>query len=698
MADKCLIAARNWVTSTGVSFAGGSWVDTATVRLANLLNTRTASYARTTGVTEAATALTTLFGAERRVDHFFIGHTNASDAGQVRVLPGGVPLDLDLTAQTADTAPTGFTFTRSTEASYYDENGILQWAGVDEPRYDHDPLTGDPKGYLHETSTDCSPVDSEDLSAWTDDGATVSANADTAPDGATTADRITEKATTATHGRTRAVTWSALTRYRVSWHAKNATRSWQCLRLYDGSATKWAFFDAATGVFGHVSSGITTSVRQLPNGWWRPCAEFQASAGAGDGLIGLYCAAADGGDATPSYAGSTGNRIIAWGVMVEAGSAAAIPSSYARTTTSNVTRAADGGLILAGDGFSAIVPAGGPVTLGATFSVPYHTGGGPTGSVGVDNAGTSYVRVGHTGSNASVSAVAANGGSTQFSASAAGLTLETSYTVVAAIGANSGRAAISGSLSALDTALNLPTVTRLVIGGAYNTHISRVVLCAGRMSDAGLTAASTDLDDFADNVPVVADWQDIVPITHTPVGGHIAFGRPSAAGTMPSDERDLRGVSCLIVLDEPVDISGFTLQFRDTANTDGYFQFSMLWAGMSVRPSIPPIAGAFTIGTIEESRRRRSLGGTLHSRRLWARQRITAVLEYQPEAEALPIWSEMVRRLGGTGEFLFSQLAPDGIAAIDRPRTTILGVLEEPPVVEHQVHDMWRIALSIVEL
>lgn len=698
MADKCLIAARNWVTTAGTTFAGGSWVDTATVKLSNLLNTRTASYARSVGATEAATAITTLFGAERRVDHFFIGYTNASDAAQVRILPGGVPLDLDLTAQTAETAPAGFTFTRSTEASYYDSDGVLQWAAVDEPRYDHVPATGAALGYLHETSTDCKPVDSEDFSAWTDDGATVATNSDDAPDGATTADRITEKATTAAHGRTRAVTFSALTRYRISWFAKDSTRSWQCLRIYDGSSSWWAFFDAANGVVGHTSSGITTSVQELPDGWWRVCVEVQVSISAGAGLIGLYCATADGGDATPSFAGSTGNRIIVWGAMVESGTASGYPSSYVRTTTSDVTRAADSGLILSGTAFSARIPSGSALTLGAQFSVPYNTGGGSTNSVSVDNAGTSYVRVGHTGGSATRGALVVSGGSTQFSASTAGLTLGQTYRVAVAVGANDARSAVDGTLASQDTSVAIPTVTRLLIGSTYNTHIARVTLCAGRMSDAGITAASTDLDDFSDNVPVVADWQDIVPITHTPTGGYIAFGRPSATGKMPSDERDPRGVSCLIVLDDPVDIAGFTLQFRDTANTDGYFQFSMLWAGMSVRPSIPPIAGAFTIGTIEESRRRRSLGGTLHSRRLWARQRITAVLEYQPEAEALPIWSEMVRRLGGTGEFLFSQLAPDGIAAIDRPRTTILGVLEEPSAVEHQVHDMWRWSMSIVEL
>lgn len=35
-----------------------------------------------------------------------------------------------------------FEFTRPSEGAYYDADGVLQMAGVDEPRFDHDPVTG----------------------------------------------------------------------------------------------------------------------------------------------------------------------------------------------------------------------------------------------------------------------------------------------------------------------------------------------------------------------------------------------------------------------------------------------------------------------------------------------------------------------------------------------------------------------------
>lgn len=695
MADNCMFGAINWCwEDAGVQFSGGSWVATETVKLENLRNIRPTSYARTTSAALTSSRLRVDFSVARRWDHLFIGWGNFTNQARFRILEGGPPLDLDLTAQTPGEPPTGFTFARSTEASYYDSDGILQWAGVDEPRYDHDPVTGDPKGYLHETSTDCKPVDSEDFSAWTDDGATVATNSDDAPDGATTADRITEKATTAAHGRTRAVTWSPFTRYRVPWFAKNSTRSWQCLRIYDGSATKWAFFNASTGAFGHVSSGITTSVQQLPNGWWRPCVEFQASAGAGAGLIGLYCATADGGDATPSYAGGTGNRIIVWGAMVESGTGNGFPSSYVRTTTSDVTRAADGGLILSGAGFAALVPSGLALTLGGRVRIaPHQVGTGPINPVRVDDGTTAnFVAVGGTGGNGTVGAAVVSGSSTQLSSTQAG-SVGTAYTVVVGVAANDGRAAIAGSLLAADATVAIPAVTRLVIGAGYNSHVERVVLCSGRQTDAQIAAASADLDAFVDGAPVLVDWTDFVPVTHTPVGGYIPFGRPSADGKMPADERDPRGVSRLVVLDQDVDSTGFTIEFDDTANPDGYIQFAVPWVGKGYRTAVQK---GFAFQAMEEAKRGRTPGGTLFARSLWKRRRGAGAIRWRTKDEALAVWGEMKRRQGLTLPILFT-LQP-GEAGIHADRQTILGLLEEPTPVEHLENIRWGTTFAIAEL
>ncbi|WP_417245951.1 hypothetical protein [Celeribacter sp.] len=45
-----------------------------------------------------------------------------------------------------------FTFTRASTATYFDADGVLQTAAVDELRFDHDPATGEPLGILIESS------------------------------------------------------------------------------------------------------------------------------------------------------------------------------------------------------------------------------------------------------------------------------------------------------------------------------------------------------------------------------------------------------------------------------------------------------------------------------------------------------------------------------------------------------------------
>lgn len=43
-----------------------------------------------------------------------------------------------------------FTFTRSTTATYFDANGVMQTAAINEPRFDHDPVTLEPLGLMVE--------------------------------------------------------------------------------------------------------------------------------------------------------------------------------------------------------------------------------------------------------------------------------------------------------------------------------------------------------------------------------------------------------------------------------------------------------------------------------------------------------------------------------------------------------------------
>jgi hypothetical protein len=74
----------------------------------------------------------------------------------------------------------------------------LQTAASGEPRFDHDPITGESKGFLIEEQRTNLLTYSEqfDNAAWTKGNTTISANAATAPDGQTTADKLVEDSAT----------------------------------------------------------------------------------------------------------------------------------------------------------------------------------------------------------------------------------------------------------------------------------------------------------------------------------------------------------------------------------------------------------------------------------------------------------------------------------------------------------------------
>ena len=700
--NAALLARLNWIwEDQTLAFSGGSWVATDTVSLANLLNTRTQSYARTTSLVLSDTVLTATFGAARLIDHVYLGWMNASDSGRGRLLTGAVPLNWGFLDSSL---PPGMTCARDGEASYWTAGGAMAWAAANVARHDHDPLTGDALGVRLEPTTNNLLTYSEDLTQWSATGVTIDADAGTAPDGGADFAKIEEQSGGTTHGITRAITWAAA-QHVVSLLAEDAERDWLCLRLTDGTNTKYAFFNTATGAVGHTSSGLSDAhAEALPSGRYRLSVAWTSAAGTG--AVGLFLATADGGDALPSYSGSAGSGLLAWGVQVErAGNigGSTRPSSYVRTTSSAGLRWGDS-LNLGSTAFAVVIPSGSAaLTFGLEVSEPVALATTATYAMGVLSDGTANNRVllGSTVPGTTFTAIVTVGGVAVATQTAGTAARDGSVQAMAVgIALNDVRFAAAGAQSTQDTTASAPVVDRLSIAGSLApVHVRRLFLGAARVPDAALLAGTSDFDAIDEAFPSVSGgWFDLVPTTHVPSGGYIPFGRPSADGKTPLDERDPRGVCRLVVFDEAVSTTTLRLQIADTTNADGYFQLAVLWAGMSARPSIPPIAGGVTLGAVEESRRRRSLGGTLHARRLWLRRRLTVALEWSEEEEALATWFETAMRAGGVYPVLFSLLPPTSVAATDQHRMTVLGVLEEPTPVEHQSVAWYRWAISIVEL
>jgi hypothetical protein len=237
----------------------------------------------------------------------------------------------------------GFNLTRSTTATYWDEDGLLATAAIDVPRYQFNPITHDPEGLLVESAATniCQRSEELDNAYWTKTRSTITPDATVAPTGANTMDKLVEDTSNNTHLMVRAHTVSANTQYVMSFFVKAAERT----RLF----AQWSTAGETTGIQLRVNTAdgtITTTpygtatnavsgIEDVGNGIYR-CwvgGVADASSTSLDAQFVLLDAAGN-----LSYLGNGASGLYIWGIQVELGSS---PSSYIPTTSASVTRAAD---------------------------------------------------------------------------------------------------------------------------------------------------------------------------------------------------------------------------------------------------------------------------------------------------------------------------------------------------------------------
>lgn len=168
-----------------------------------------------------------------------------------------------------------------------------------------------------------------DNAAWTKDGTTIVANANTDPEGTATSDIVRETATTAVHRITQTASGSfGAADYAISAAVSPNGRNWCYLQLSDGTNTAFQFFNASTGAIGSSSGSATwgslrAAITSVGSSYFR-VSLVAAKSSVGTPLAAIFgVASADG---TLSYAGNTALGVNFWGAMLEA---ASVPSSYA---------------------------------------------------------------------------------------------------------------------------------------------------------------------------------------------------------------------------------------------------------------------------------------------------------------------------------------------------------------------------------
>jgi len=226
-------------------------------------------------------------------------------------------------------------FSRASTGTYFNSSGVLTSAAINAPRFDHvyDGTSWVSKGLLIEEQRTNLVQYSEQFntSPWAILNASISANAASSPDGSTTAEKLVESAT-GPHGHEVYVTFTALTAtYTFSIFAKAAERSSIYLSL-GSSITSGVYFNLSNGTIGTASGGLTGSIQNVGNGWYRCSVVGSLSSGTN------YIQIATSNGTSYDYTGNGTSGLLLFGAQLELG---AFSTSYIPTTTASVVRSAD---------------------------------------------------------------------------------------------------------------------------------------------------------------------------------------------------------------------------------------------------------------------------------------------------------------------------------------------------------------------
>jgi hypothetical protein len=386
------------------------------------------------------------------------------------------------------------TFTRASNATFFDANGTLQTAANDTPRFDHS-ATGSSLGLLiEEARTNSYQRSAEfDNAYWTKTallafGSGSTANNHAAPDGTTTADTIIEDTTAATHEVTRAFTYVNGTTYTLSVFVKAAGRTWLGIRVIPAAyagANRQAYFNLSNGTIGTTAASTTATIQALPNGWYRCSVTAAATVdGSGDSRIWMTTA-----DNVASHTGDGASGLHLWGAQLEVG---AFPTSYIPTTTAAATRSADSAVVTPISSFYNQAE--------GTLFAEYICNIANVGIVGfTDNSVTNRFIV--ITSNSPAGAPIGNvriSNNTEASITVGSTPTSTEIIKFALTGANNDfQAARGGTLGTADTSGGMPTLTHLQVGvggGSSNRmtgHIRKLAYWPKRLTNTLLEQLTT---------------------------------------------------------------------------------------------------------------------------------------------------------------------------------------------------------------
>lgn len=287
------------------------------------------------------------------------------DGGVRKQLPPGDYLDASAVAPNIDAQPVVMptllldflnrksldgraSFARLSVATCYGPDGKLRVVPANQPRFEHDPLTGARQGLLIEESRTNLLTATQDLTrTWIGVRATALPRMGASPDGGFGASKLIEdNSGGSTHQLSQNISFNNGWTYAFSVYVKAAERTIVQL-AFNGAAfstPQRAAFNLVTGVANVAQGSPLVGIAPVGGGWYR-ISMIAASTSANVASCVLYLTDATG---AVSYNGDAMSGAFFWGAQVEAGNflTSYIPSSETVTARTSVATYFDQGGVL----------------------------------------------------------------------------------------------------------------------------------------------------------------------------------------------------------------------------------------------------------------------------------------------------------------------------------------------------------------
>ena len=388
-------------------------------------------------------------------------------------------------------------FVRASAANYFNSSGVLTSAAVNEPRFDHDPVTLESKGLLVEVArTNLLLRSAEfDNSSWdkTTYPVTVTADQIAAPDGTTSGDLIAATTANSRHLALQLVSGATAVPYTMSIFVKQGTQRYIIFGEQGDTPWRLLTFDFNTSTITGTTNLTSSSVTSVGNGWYRLTATTTpTNMITYQPFVGFSNSATN--SSPPAYVASASDTFYAWGAQLEVG---AFATSYIGTVAASATRSSD---------LPTVTPISsfynqneGTVFVQQSQAVINHTTS--FRFLEISNSGSTFRKPGMEIETNNLAVFSTLGGSpTGVSISSGTVSANTVYKIACAYASNNFRGALNGTLTSADTTVDVatPVVDRMSIGYAtsipsfqVSCHIQKVEYYPTRISDARMQSLTT---------------------------------------------------------------------------------------------------------------------------------------------------------------------------------------------------------------